>query len=167
MTVASLFLQEFEQESRTTLRFLERTPEDKLNWRPHEKSMTVGQLALHIAAAPSAIIEMAVRNDVAAPDFSRPAPQPANKAEIMAAFAKSVSAVKQSLPAISDAAMQETWRALRGDKVLFEMPRAAFVRSILLNHIYHHRGQFGVYLRLLGAQVPSSYGPSADEAPGG
>ncbi|MBX3396387.1 MAG: DinB family protein [Phycisphaerae bacterium] len=167
MTVASLFLQEFEQESRTTHRFLERTPEDKLNWRPHEKSMTVGQLALHIAAAPGAIIEMAIQNDVAAPDFSRPAPQPASKAEIMAAFAMSVSAVKTSLPTISDAAMQETWRALRGDKVLFEMPRAAFVRSILLNHIYHHRGQFGVYLRLLGAQVPSSYGPSADETPGG
>lgn len=167
MTMSQTFLHEFEQESRTTYKFLDRTPEDKLNWRPHEKSMTVGQLALHIASAPAAIIDMAKRNDVAAPDFSRPAPQPANKAEIMAAFEKSVSAVKRDLPTISDAAMQETWRALREDKVLFEMPRAAFVRSILLNHIYHHRGQFGVYLRLLGAQVPSSYGPSADEAPGG
>lgn len=166
MTVAQMFLHEFEQESKTTHKFLDRTPEDKLTWRPHEKSMTAGQLALHIASAMGSIAEIAQQNNVPMPDFNKPFSQPQNKAEIMSAFEKSVATVKRILPTITDAAMQETWRFVKDGKPIMEMPRQAFLRSILLNHIYHHRGQYGVYLRLMGAQVPSSYGPSGDEAPG-
>lgn len=166
MTVAQMFLHEFEQESKTTHKFLDRTPEDKLTWRPHEKSMTAGQLALHIAAAMGSIAEIAEKNNVPMPDFNKPFAQPASKAEIMAAFEKSVATVKRILPTFTDAAMQETWRFLKDGKPVMEMPRQAFLRSILLNHFYHHRGQYGVYLRLMGAQVPSSYGPSGDEGPG-
>ncbi len=165
MSVAQSFLHEFEQESKTTRRFLEALPDDKLGFKPHEKSLTSGQLALHIAAAQASIIEMATKNEVPAPDFGKPFPQPANKKEILAALDASIAVVRKILPTFSDGAMQETWKAVNEGETVFELPRAALIRSILLNHIYHHRGQLGVYLRLVGAKVPSSYGPSGDEAP--
>src|SRR5262245_15499760 len=120
MTVAQMFLNEFEYESKTTHKFLDRTPEDKLAWRPHEKSMTAGQLALHIAAAMGSIAELAQKNDVPMPDFGKPFAQPQNKGEIMAAFEKSVATVKRILPTFSDAAMQETWRFIKDGKPVME-----------------------------------------------
>jgi uncharacterized damage-inducible protein DinB len=166
MTLAETYLAEFLHEAKTTRRFLERLPADKLAWRAHEKSRTAGQLALHIASVPGGVIQMAAADPARAPDFSRPNPQPATVEEILTAHDESVATVRNVLPTFTDVAMAATWRALGPDgKEVMVVPRAAFLRSILLNHWIQHRGQFGVYLRLVGAKVPTSYGPSGDEAP--
>lgn len=164
MTIAENFLHEFEHEAKTTRRFLEQLPADKLSWKPHEKSLSAGQLSLHIATAPGHIIDMALK-DEHTPDLGRQFDEAKSVDEVLAAHDASVAAVKQKLPTLSDAQMMQTWRMLRDGSPILEMPRVAMIRNILLNHIYHHRGQFGVYLRLTGAKVPSAYGPSADEAP--
>jgi uncharacterized damage-inducible protein DinB len=165
MTMAEMLLAEFEQEARTTRKFLERLPDDKLTWKPHAKSMSAGQLALHIAGTPGRVIQMAKEDEVPMPDFSLPNPQPESIEQVLKVLEESIATVKQVLPTLSDERMQAIWRVKREDKELMAIPRAAMLRNILLNHWYHHRGQFGVYLRLLGAKVPSSYGPSGDELP--
>ena len=165
MNIAETFLHEFEHEAKTTRRFLERLPADRLSWKPHEKSLSAGQLALHIAAAPSGIAEMALQDEVPPPDFSKPFPEANSVEEVLAAHDASVAAVKNALPQLTDARMRETWRMAADGATMLELPRVAMIRTILLNHIYHHRGQFGVYLRLVGAKVPSAYGPSGDESP--
>jgi uncharacterized damage-inducible protein DinB len=165
MTIAESLLAEFVAEASTTRKFLQRIPDDQLSWRPHEKSMTAGQLALHIAIVPSQVLQLALPDEATAPDFSRGNPQPASTAEILAALDQSIGQVKAVLPTLTDQQMQSIWRMKQGDRGLLAMPRAAFLRSVMLNHWYHHRGQLGVYLRLLGAKVPSSYGPSGDELP--
>jgi uncharacterized damage-inducible protein DinB len=163
--IAASLLTEFEQELVTTRRFLERVPEDRLAWRPHEKSMTVGQLALHIAQVPAGVLRLSEPDEAAAPDFSAGRPQPETLGEVLAALDDSARQVRQSLPAIDDGRMRDMFTVVQGGRTLLSLPRLAFLRSIMLNHWYHHRGQLGVYLRLLGAAVPSSYGPSGDEAP--
>lgn len=165
MALAQGFLTEFEQEAKTTRKFLERLPEDKLEWRPHPKSMTAGQLALHIASVPGRLVEAAQQDEIPAPDFGRVNPQPASTAEVLKVFDESVATVQKLLPTFSDDQMSGIWRMKKGDKEVMSMARSALFRNILLNHLYHHRGQFGVYLRLVGAKVPSSYGPSGDELP--
>jgi uncharacterized damage-inducible protein DinB len=164
MTIAQSMLQEFEQELRTTRKFLERLPGDKLTWRPHEKSMTAGQLALHIAETPRGVLSMAMQDQASPPDFST-RQQPANPREVLNALDRSAEFLRQTLPTIDDQRMNATFTVVQDDRTLMTVPRAAFLRSIMLNHWYHHRGQFGVYLRLLGAAVPPSYGPSGDERP--
>ena len=164
MTIAQSMLQEFEQEQQTTRRFLERVPGDRLTWRPHEKSMTVGQLALHIAQTPAGVLHVALADAPAPPDFSV-REQPASLRQVLDALDRSVAEVRRTLPTIDDGRMAADWKLVRDGRTLLTMPRAAFLRSIMLNHWYHHRGQLGVYLRLLGAAVPFSYGPSGDEAP--
>jgi len=165
MQISQALLAEFEQESTITRRFLERLPKDKLTWKPHEKSMSAGQLALHIAQAPGQIAEMARLDSAPAPDFSQPNPQPGSVQEVLDALDQSVRTVKSVLPTLDDTSMQKTWRAVHNGREIISMPRVAFLRNILLNHWYQHRGQLGVYLRLLGQKVPASYGPSADELP--
>ena len=165
MTISESFLSEFEQEARTTRKFLERLPADRLDWRPHPKSMTAGQLALHIATVPTGVTGLVAEDVAAAPDFGRPNPQPQSVKEVLDALDRSIEDVRTRLPRFDDARMKATWTLTKDGKTLMSMPRMAFLRSILLNHWYHHRGQFGVYLRLLGASVPSSYGPSGDEPP--
>jgi uncharacterized damage-inducible protein DinB len=165
MSIADSLLAEFNQECETTRRFLERLPKDKLSWRPHPKSMSAGQLALHIAASPGNVIKMAVEDTIPMPDFSKPQPEPKSVQEVLDALDDAIATVKDTLPTIDDAQMFETWTVKNGDDEVMAMPRIGVLRSIMLNHLYHHRGQFGVYLRLLGAKVPSSYGPSGDELP--
>lgn len=165
ITMAQMLLAEFEQEAQTTRKFLERLPNDKLEWRPHAKSMTAGQLALHIAASPGQVVRMAQADEVPVPEFGRPNPQPASTREVLSALDETIATVRDVLPAFSDEQLQAIWKMKADGKEVLAMPRAALLRSILLNHWYHHRGQFGVYLRLLGAKVPSSYGPSGDELP--
>jgi uncharacterized damage-inducible protein DinB len=165
MSIAQSLLAEFETEARTTRKFLERLPADRLAWKPHEKSMSAGELALHIAMTPAGVIRMAAEDSAAPPNFGQPRPQPKTVQEVLETLEASCDTVRQILPTFDDRRMQATWSAVRDGKTLLSMPRVAFLRSILLNHWYHHRGQFGVYLRLLGAQVPSSYGPSGDELP--
>jgi uncharacterized damage-inducible protein DinB len=165
MSIADKFLAEFTAEAKTTRKFLERLPEDKLAWQPHPKSMTAGQLALHMAAAPGGVVQMATLDEFQFSQIRNDRTQPESLHQILSAFDESVATVTKVLPTITDEKMDQTWRLKDGDKELFAMPRAVFIRNILFNHIYHHRGQFGVYLRLVGAKVPSAYGPSGDELP--
>jgi uncharacterized damage-inducible protein DinB len=164
MPIAKEFLAEFETQAPITRRYLERLPEDKLTWKPHEKSMTAGQLALHIAVVPGRLLPFVKNNPAQAPDFGHYA-QPANRAEILKAFDESVAMVRSELPKFDDAAMRETWRMMAGERAVFAQPRYEFLRDILFSHVYQHRGQLSVYLRLLNVAVPASWGPSADEAP--
>jgi uncharacterized damage-inducible protein DinB len=164
MPIAQAFLAEFETQAPITRRFLERLPEDKLTWKPHEKSMTAGQLAYHLASVPGGIVKFVQSNPAQAPK-SFEFPQPASYAEILKAFDESVATVRSILPKFSDAAMIEDWRMMAGEREIVAQPREDFVRDIMFSHWYQHRGQFSVYLRLLNIAVPASWGPSADEAP--
>ena len=163
MSIAQTFLGEFENEAKITRKFLERIPENKLSWKPHEKSHTAGELAMHIAVVPGAIVRIAQESQTDLPDFNRPWPQPKSVSEILAALEQSNETVRKELPKIDDSRMQQTWTGLLDGKPVMTMPRVAFIRAIMLNHWIQHRGQLGVYLRLLGAKVPASYGPSGDE----
>jgi uncharacterized damage-inducible protein DinB len=160
--IAQLLLAEFERELGTTRKFLEQLPVDRLTWRPHEKSMTAGQLALHIAEVPGRVLEFVLADQASPPDF-RIREQPNTLRDVLDLLDRSAASVRQTLPTVDDGRMRETFRIVQSGRTLMSLPRADFLRSIMLNHWYHHRGQFGVYLRLVGALVPSSYGPSADE----
>jgi uncharacterized damage-inducible protein DinB len=162
--IAQALLSEFEQQVPITRRYIERLPKDKLTWKPHEKSMTAGQLAFHLASVPGGVIRATQSNPAelqSLPTF----PQPENLDECLRTFDESVAAVRQILPAFDDAAMSETWRLKVAGTEVVAMPRQQFVRDVMLSHWYQHRGQFSVYLRMLGAPVPASWGPSADEPP--
>jgi uncharacterized damage-inducible protein DinB len=163
MSIAQALLAELEQESEATRRVLERVPQAHLSWKPHPKSMSLGQLALHVATVPGAVAELLVPDAMEAPQFVHP--EATSAAELVPALAASVARARQHLGQLSDAAMGATWRVMKGDRELMAMPRAAFARAIMLNHWYHHRGQLLVYLRLLNLPVPSVYGPTADENP--
>jgi uncharacterized damage-inducible protein DinB len=164
MSIAQALLAEFEIQAPITRRFLERLPEDKLTWKPHTKSMSAGQLAYHLAFTPGGVIRIVQSSPVQAPDFAN-FPQPASREEILNTFTDSIATVRDLLPKFSDAAMVETWRLIAGQKEVLAQPRGLFLRDVLLSHWYQHRGQFGVYLRLLDIPVPASWGPSADEPP--
>ena len=164
MSIAQSLFAEFEAQAPVTRKFLERLPEDRLTWKPHEKSMSAGQLALHLARVPGGVAQAAQQDSMQAPDFNN-IPQPSTLREILSTFDESVATVKKILPQFDDAKMQQTWRLTKGDAEIFSLPRAEFVRNIMLSHWYQHRGQFSVYLRLLNVAVPSTWGPSADEPP--
>lgn len=164
MTIAQSFLAEFDVQAPITRKFLERLPEDKLTWKPHTKSLTAGQLAFHLATVPAGIIQFVGNNPAEAPK-SFEFPQPASREEILKTFDEGVATVRKLLPKFDDAAMQETWHMVAGGHEIMAQPREGFVRDIMFSHWYQHRGQFCVYLRLLNVAVPSSWGPSADEAP--
>jgi uncharacterized damage-inducible protein DinB len=165
MSIAQQLLAEFESEISATRRFLERLPSDKLDWKPHPKSMSAGELAFHIAEIPGEILQMAMKDGLPASQAKRSEIHPKNAKEIMDRLDASIAHVRKVLPTLTDDYLQTTWSITMDGKDIVSMPRVAVIRSILLNHWYHHRGQFGVYLRLLGAKVPSSYGPSGDEPP--
>ena len=156
---------ELDQEAQTTRRVLERVPEDNLPWKPHPKSMSLGQLALHLAATPGMIATIASQDRVEAPSFQQA--EAKSRAEILDAFTQGLATAKDLLNRIDDARAMATWTLTRNGKVLMAVPRLAMLRAILLNHSYHHRGQLTVYLRLLNVPVPSIYGPSAEENPFG
>src|SRR5271167_4117961 len=158
-------LAEFREEAAVTKRILERVPADKLTWRPHPKSMSLGQLAIHIATIPGALATLAQGDGLDVSQAQFVPPQPKSLQEIQAAFEDSVRNSETVLTAMTDEAAQGNWRLRRGDKEIFTQPRAGVLRSIMLNHWYHHRGQLSVYLRLLDVPVPVVYGPSADENP--
>jgi uncharacterized damage-inducible protein DinB len=157
-------LSEFELQAPLTRKFLERVPNDKLTWKPHDKSMTLGQLAYHLAYVPSGIAQLVGSNPAPAPERFE-FPQPAAVAEILKTHDEGVATVKNELAKFDDRAMNETWRLRHGEYEVLAMPRASFVRNIMLSHWYQHRGQMSVYLRMLNIPVPSTWGPSADEAP--
>ena len=163
MSIAHAMLGEFEHESNITRKFLERVPQDKLGWKPHEKSHTAGALALHIANVPGNVVRSARLDESPLPDFAAMFKQPATVQEILASHEKSIETVREILPTLDDARLMTNWSGMRDGKAVMTMPKVMFLRSIMLNHWIQHRGQLGVYLRLMGAKVPSSYGPSGDE----
>lgn len=164
MPIAKELLSEFEIQAPLTRKFLERVPESKLTWKPHEKSMTLGQLAYHLAFVPAGIATLVGTNPAPAPERFE-FPQPAKLAEILNTHDSGVATVRAELSKFDDRAMNETWRLRHGEYEVLAMPRATFVRDIMLSHWYQHRGQMIVYLRMLNIPVPSTWGPSADEAP--
>ena len=166
-SVASAMLAEFEAELATTRKFLEGLPGTGLSWKPHEKSMTAGQLALHVAQLPQGVLGMVLADEAAPPNFAGGRQQPAAAREVLETLERSADFVRRTLPALDDRRMNDTFKIVASGRTLMALPRAAFLRRILLNHWYHHRGQLGVYLRMLGAKVPASYGPSGDESPFG
>ena len=163
MSMIEALIQELDQESQTTRRVLERVPGDRLGWKPHDKSMSLGQLALHTATITGLVSDLVRQSPIQAPQFEQPSAT--NAAELLPALEQSVAKTKDNLRAIGDAGLADTFRVVMGDKELMAMPVGAALRFIMLNHWYHHRGQLSVYLRELGVPVPSIYGPSADENP--
>ena len=160
------FLQEFEQESATTRKVLERVPEDRLTWKPHAKSMSLGTLALHIASGPGMLSDWALQDIVEMPSDMGAAPEAASTAAVLSAHDEGVIKTKAALSKLGDAGLMADWKMTTKDgTTIFGMPKVALIRSVILNHMYHHRGQLSVYLRLLDVPVPSIYGPSADENP--
>lgn len=167
-SIAQSLLAEFETQAPITRRFLERLPEDKLTWKPHEKSMTAGQLAYHLATVPGGVVRFVQNNPAQVPqafNSPQPFPQPSTRDEILKALDESIATARELLPQFDDAAMNESWVLMAGDKEVATQPRGRFVRDIMLSHWYQHRGQFCVYLRILNVPVPASWGPSADEPP--
>ena len=164
MALIDNLLQELEEEAKTTRRVLERVPENQLEWRPHQKARTLGQLAMHVATVPGGVAKfVAAPSPVQAPNFADPSLQAA--AELLPALDQSIAQAKEILGGMEDAELMATWRLMRGERELFAGPRLRMLRSIMLNHWYHHRGQLSVYLRALDVPLPSIYGPSADENP--
>ena len=157
-------LAELEQEAQTTRRVLERIPQAHLSWKPHPKSMSLGQLALHVATVPGNVAEIAAADTIPEPP-SFVQPEAVTAAELVPALTESVAKTKRALGGFDDARMGAMWRLQSGGRDIIAMPRSAFVRAIMLNHWYHHRGQLLVYLRMLNLSVPSVYGPTADENP--
>lgn len=156
-------LLEWQQESANTRKMQERVPTEKLSWRPHEKSMTLGRLATHIAELPvwfSRVME-ADEFDFASIVF-KPYTVESNEA-LLGLFDKQFAASVAILTAAEDEAMNKIWTLKRGGQVMVQLPRKVVLRTFALNHTYHHRGQLSVYLRLLDIPVPGMYGPSADE----
>jgi uncharacterized damage-inducible protein DinB len=158
-------LNEFREEAAITKRVLERVPADKLSWKPHTKSMSLGELAMHIATVPGNLARITQPDtfDVSQANFAPPSPK--NIEEIQTAFEQSVREAEEYLKGMTEQQAQGRWRLMLGDKELFSKPRINVLRSIMLNHWYHHRGQLSVYLRLLDVPVPVIYGRSADENP--
>src|SRR5512133_2661231 len=163
MTVEEL-VQELEQEAQATRRVLERVPSDKLQWKPHHKSMSLGQLAMHVANVPGAIAELSTRSSF---DVSTPIPRPeaSSTDQILGALEDSLKRATSVLRRMSDDELASAWRMMKDNQELWSIPRGHFLRSVMLNHWYHHRGQLTVYLRQTGALLPAVYGDSADERP--
>ena len=166
MRIGQTMLGEFEQEMQNTRKVLERVPVDKWNWKPHDKSGTVGWLAGHIATLPGWASMTIQTEELDYAPVNGPSYQPPkmdNRKELLDVFEKSVAETRAALSSVSDEEMTKNWTLLAGGQKIFEMPRAACIRGMVFNHLIHHRAQLTVYLRLLDVAVPGLYGPSADE----
>jgi uncharacterized damage-inducible protein DinB len=166
MSIAQSLLPEFEHEMATTRRLLERVPEDRPEWQPHSKSMTLNRLASHVAELPG-WTGMTLREtelDLLPPGATEYQPRTfAGREEMLAEFDRNVAEAKEVLAATDDAGFMVPWTLKKGGETLFTLPRIAVLRSWMMNHIIHHRGQLSVYLRLNDVPVPAIYGPTADE----
>jgi uncharacterized damage-inducible protein DinB len=166
MPISKMILPEFDHEMANTRKTLERVPEDKFAWKPHEKSMSLGGLSTHLANIPSWTAQTFDRDEL---DIAPPGAPPyrldeaKSPADLLEAFDKNVASARAALEAAGDENWQGKWSLLMGGKPIFTLPRTAVMRGFIMNHLIHHRAQLGVYLRLLDVPVPSIYGPSADE----
>src|SRR6266852_7226537 len=166
MPISQMILPEFDYEMANTRKTLERVPEGKLSWKPHEKSMSLRSLAIHLATIPSWTAQTFDRDELdIAPAGGEPyrLPEATSSAQILEVFDKSVASARSAIESASDENWQGKWSLLQGGNPIFTLPRTAVMRGFVMNHLIHHRAQLGVYLRLLDVPVPSIYGPSADE----
>lgn len=163
MSIGKTLAAELQYEAISTKKMLERVPDNRFDWQPHEKSMTLGQLAAHVAGLPR-LVQLSLTQDEL--DISKNDYKPldlTSSAELAETFDKTISDAFGLLQKISDKDLLKTWKLSNGEKVIFEMPRAGVIRSMVLNHLFHHRGQLSVYLRLQNIPLPAVYGPTADE----
>lgn len=158
---------EFRDEAKTTRRVLERVPADKLTWKPHGKSLSAGQLALHIAAVPGRFVSTLQKSEHEVDPGAFRFEEPKSTEEILTVFDQSVKDAGGFLDGLSEEQSRANWTLKARGQTLFTKSKLDVIRMIMLSHIYHHRGQLSVYLRLLEVPVPSIYGPSADENPFG
>ena len=166
MTYAETMLPEFDQEMANTRKVLERVPDDKLDWRAHPKSNTIGWNANHLADLPNWIVETLTKPsfDFAPVGSERyPFPKLTSRREILDLFDRNVAAARKALATTKDEEIGKMWSLMKEGKPIFTMPRAAVIRNVVLNHIIHHRACLCVYLRLNDIPVPGMYGPSGDE----
>ena len=166
MSISKMILAEFDHEMANTRKTLERVPDDKFGWKPHEKSMSLGDLATHLGNIPSWTKNTFEMDELdVAPPGAPPyrLEQAKSRAELLEAFDKNVSEARAALDAATDENWQGKWSLLMTGKTIFTLPRPAVFRGFIMSHSIHHRAQLGVYLRLLDVPVPSIYGPSADE----
>ncbi len=166
MSICESLAAELRQEARTTRRILERVPEGSFGWKPHEKSMSLGRLAGHVAELPSLIVPALTQDELNFAAGTYQPFSPSSTAELLERFDRTIDTAVEHLSGQPDERMGEGWRLAGGEQTFFKGSREAAVRVLALNHVVHHRGQLSVYLRLLDVAVPSIYGPSADEAPG-
>ena len=165
MAIKDALLPEFDHEMATTRRLLERVPEAEFAWKPHARSMALGQLAGHIANLPhwcSATLSTTVFDLDALPVATRPQ-LPASRAALLEEFDAKVSAARNQLTSTTDAEFMAPWTLKKSGQEVFTLPRISAIRSFVMNHLIHHRGQLSVYLRLKDVPLPSIYGPTADE----
>jgi len=162
MALNKAIIAELEHEAAGTRRVINNLPEENLDWRPHEKSYTIGYLAQHVTQLPVWVV-MTIKHPELdlSKGFDRKKAQ--TKADILALFEEHLATAKEALQNVSDEEMEEKWTLRNGDHVIFTLPKKIVLRYMVLNHIVHHRGQLTVYLRLLNIPVPGLYGPSADE----
>lgn len=166
MRISDALLPEFDQESATTRKVLERCPQEKFGWRPHPKSYTMGELATHIARMPTWMNMTLAQTELdIAPPGEEPYREPAYQTsqELLEAYDNNVKAAREALAKAENDQFMVNWSLLAGGNKIFTMPRVAVIRSFVLNHSVHHRAQLGVYLRLNDIPVPQMYGPTADE----
>jgi len=164
MPIVDTLLPEFDHEMTTTRKVLERAPESRFDWKPHAKSFSLGALATHVATLPGWGVDTLTKTeyDIAA---EQPPAAPASTTALLTTFDENVAASRSALVGRTDEDLLVMWTLKQGDNAIFSMPRAGVLRSFVLSHLIHHRGQLSVYLRLLDVPVPSIYGPSADESP--
>lgn len=164
MLICDGLIADFNHEANNTRKVLEAVPEDRLDWQPHEKSMSLGQLASHIAESPSWVHSMMEPElDFAAAGGDYQPFVASNRAELLDTFDQNVDGFVKTLSGRDDDFLSAKWTMRQGEKVLMSLPRQAAIRSTAVHHIIHHRGQLTVYLRLLGVAVPQTYGPTADD----
>ncbi len=162
MTIGEMMLPEFDQEMASSRKILEAVPEDNYGWKPHEKSMTLGRLAGHVAEMTSWVVAT-INQDKVEMTPGTPPTTATSKAQILQVFDGELGAARAALAGVSDEAMMQPWSLIMGGHTVFTMPRIAVFRSMVMNHMIHHRAQLGVYLRLLDVPLPGVYGPSADD----
>src|SRR4051812_7497099 len=146
MSIAQVMLSEFQHESKTTRKFLERIPQDKLMWKPHEKSHTAGELGAHVAMLPEFVTRFVLSDASPIPTAAQVFIQPATVQEILASHEKSAQAVSEILPTLDDARLMTNWSATVDGKPVMTVPKVMVLRMFMLNHWIQHRGQLGVFL---------------------
>lgn len=163
MTIAEILLLDFDAEIANTSRTLERIPGNDPQWKPHEKSMAIGRLAVHVARLPEFSTQILTTPELNLATAKFPPFVFESTQQLLSELNQSAAEAKSRLAAASDDDLRKSWKLSYGDKIITEGPRMLLYRTMFLNHLVHHRAQLGVYLRLLGIAVPGLYGPSADE----